>query len=175
MRQSAGYSAIQIALHWAVALLVLSQFITSDLMGGYFRALMRAGGDRPPLGGAVWHAVGGALILAFMVFRLAMRLVRGVPPDSPASAGWDRVLSRVVHFGLYTLLFALPLAGLGAYLIPSRAWGEVHETLTTVLLVLVGLHILGALYHQFFLKDRLIRRMMVPVRSPLHVPPARPD
>lgn len=44
-----------------------------------------------------------------------------------------------------------------------------------VLLGLVILHVLGALYHQFVLKDRLIRRMMVPDRQDLHVPPVRPN
>lgn len=105
--------------------------------------------------------------------RLAVRATRGVPPDSPASPSWDRMLAHAVHYALYAAFFALPLTGLAAYLIPSRDFGEVHETLTTVLLVLIGLHIAGALYHQVMLKDRLIRRMMVPVRPERHVPPVK--
>ena len=169
-----GYTPVQIALHWGVALLVLSQFLTSDAMSGFFRELIRATEERPALGAAVWHFGGGACVLACMVARLVARMIRGVPPDSPASAGWDRILSRVVHFALYATLFALPVTGLGAYLIPSRAWGNLHERLTTVLLALIALHILGALYHQFMLKDGLIRRMMVPIRPERHIPPPRP-
>ena len=174
-----GYTGIQIALHWAIALLILSQFLTSDWMGAFFHALIRAEGNpdaaRPEMGKAVWHFVGGALVLGLGLARLIVRMMRGVPPDSPASPGWDRVLAHANHYALYAAFFAMPLTGLAAYLLPSRDFGEVHETLATVLLVLIGLHLLGALYHQLLLKDRLIRRMMVPVRPERHVPPARPN
>jgi cytochrome b561 len=36
---------------------------------------------------------------------------------------------------------------------------EYHSLLSWVLLVLIGVHVLGALYHQFILKDNLIERM----------------
>ena len=170
-----GYSGIQIALHWAMALLILSQFLTGDWMGEYFDALLRAGDARPQMGPAVWHVVGGAMVLVLGLARLVLRRIRGVPPDSPASPTWDRFLSHAVHYAIYAAFFALPLTGLAAYLLPSHDFGEVHETLTTGLLVLVGLHVGGALYHQLGLKDRLIRRMMVPVRPERHVPPARPN
>ena len=169
-----GYSGIQIALHWVIALLILSQFLTGDWMSAFFRALMRATEERPEMGNAVWHFVGGALVFGFAVARLVLRIIRGVPPDSPASPAWDRVLAHGVHYALYAVFFALPVTGLAAYLIPSRSMGGLHETLTTVLLVLIGLHVLGALYHQFVLRDRLIRRMMVPVEPERHVPPVDP-
>lgn len=172
-----GYTGIQIALHWAIALLILSQFLTGDWMAEFFRALMRQTADpaaaRPEMGNAVWHFVGGALVLGLGLVRLIVRMMRGVPPDSPAAPSWMLKIAHLVHYALYAVFFALPLTGLAAYLIPSRDFGEVHEVLTSVLLGLIGLHIAGALYHQLFLKDRLIRRMMVPVRPERHVPPAR--
>lgn len=52
-----GYTGIQIALHWAIALLILSQFLTGDWMGEFFRALMRQTADpaaaRPEMGNAL--------------------------------------------------------------------------------------------------------------------------
>jgi cytochrome b561 len=36
---------------------------------------------------------------------------------------------------------------------------EVHEVLVTVLIVLVAVHVLGALKHQFLMKDSLMERM----------------
>lgn len=174
-----GYTALQIALHWAIALLILSQFLTADWMGEFFDNLMRSLTDtaaaRPAMGNAVWHFVGGALVLGLGLVRLIARMMRGVPADSPASPSWDRMLARAVHYALYAAFFALPLTGLAAYLIPSHDFAGVHDTLTTVLLVLIGLHVLGALYHQLVLKDGLIRRMMVPVGPERHVPPARPN
>ncbi|ARJ69624.1 cytochrome b [Paracoccus contaminans] len=174
-----GYTGIQIALHWAIALLILSQFLTGDWMGEFFRALIRSTANpdaaRPEMGNAVWHFVGGATVLGLGLVRLIVRAMRGVPPDSPASPSWDRKLAHLTHYALYAAFFALPITGLAAYLLPSRDFGEVHEVLTTVLLVLIGLHVLGALYHQLILKDRLIRRVMVPVSPERHVPPARPN
>lgn len=177
MKRPNGYSAIQIAAHWMVVLLVIVQLISGDAMAEFFDTLIRtqAEGTRPGLGNAVWHVVSGALILAAMLIRLAMRLTHGVPPDSPASPGWDRMLARLVHGALYVVLLAMPLVGAAAYLIPSETLGELHESAVPVLLGLVILHVLGALYHQFVLKDRLIRRMMVPDRQALHVPPVRPN
>ena len=65
MRQPARYSAVQIVLHWAVVVLIVVQILTGDLMSEYFSAVMRAGGDRPRMGNAVWHMVSGTLILVF--------------------------------------------------------------------------------------------------------------
>jgi len=54
------------------------------------------------------------------------------------------------------------LAG-DATLLPKKFTGiaphEVHEILVTVLIVLVVVHILGAIKHQFIMKDGLMERM----------------
>jgi cytochrome b561 len=42
----------------------------------------------------------------------------------------------------------------------GRELGELHETLTWVLLVLVGLHIAAALVHLFVYRDRVMHRML---------------
>ena len=38
---------------------------------------------------------------------------------------------------------------------------EFHETFIALLLVLVAFHIAAALYHQFIVKDKLLRRIMI--------------
>lgn len=174
MREPARYSAAQIVLHWAVVALIVVQLLTGDLMAQYFRALMRAGAERPEMGNAVWHAVSGALILVLMSARLALRLTHGAPPPKADSPGWDKVLSKLNHWLFYVVLIAMPLVGLGAYLIPSRTLANLHESTVPVLLALVALHILGALYHQFILKDGLIRRMTDAEHGVEHVPPVDP-
>lgn len=174
MPQPARYAAIQIALHWAVVALIVVQLLTAGLMEDYFRALMRAEETRPEMGGAVWHMVSGAMILVFMLTRLALRFTHGVPPPKAGSPGWDIVLSKLNHWLFYVVLIAMPIVGLAAYLIPSRALGNLHAGTAPVLLALVALHILGALYHQFIRKDGLIRRMTSPERGVERVPPARP-
>jgi len=42
---------------------------------------------------------------------------------------------------------------------------EVHETMVTVLIVLVAVHLLGALKHQFIDKDGLMNRMSLRKKS----------
>ena len=174
MRHPARYSAIQIALHWAVFALVLVQFLTGDWMAEYFRALMRPEEGRPIMGNAVWHMVSGITILIFMLTRLALRFTHGAPPSKADSPGWDKVLSKLNHWLFYVVLIAMPLVGMAAYLIPSRAMGELHENTVPVLLALVALHLAGVVYHQFIRKDGLIRRMTRPEQGVERVPPVDP-
>jgi cytochrome b561 len=90
--------------------------------------------------------------------------------------------ARVVHWLLYTLLFIIPVLGwlnaswrgmpivmfglelpeLLAKRAPGWGWtGDVHALLANwVLLVLVGLHVLAALYHYLIRRDRVLQRMM---------------
>ena len=174
MRHPARYSAIQIALHWAVFALVLVQLLTGDWMAEYFRALMRPEEGRPIMGNAVWHMVSGITILIFMLTRLALRFTHGAPPSKADSPGWDKVLSKLNHWLFYVVLIAMPLVGMAAYLIPSEAMGELHENTVPVLLALVALHLAGVVYHQFIRKDGLIRRMTQPERGVERVPPVDP-
>lgn len=174
MRQPARYSAIQIALHWGVVVLIVVQLLTGDLMAEYFDALLRAGDTRPIMGNAVWHMVSGILILIFMLTRLALRLTHGAPPAKADSPEWDKLLSKLNHWLFYVVLIAMPIVGLSAYLIPSEDLGELHENTAPVLLALVALHLAGVVYHQFIRKDGLIRRMTQPERGVERVPPVDP-
>lgn len=174
MREPARYSAVQIVLHWAVVALIVVQLLTGDLMSEYFSAVMRAGGDRPRMGNAVWHIASGSMILVFMGARLALRFTHGAPPSKPDSPTWDKVLSKLNHWAFYVVLLAMPLVGAAAYLIPSRALGKLHENTAALLLALIALHLAGVVYHQFIRRDGLIRRMIDPEHGVERVPPVDP-
>jgi cytochrome b561 len=112
--------------------------------------------------------VGGALVLALLVPRLLARWLSGVPLLSNLPL-WQRIIARATEAGLYYLLMiAQPLAGwlmtslkgspislfgmaLPALAAPDRAMAKqvegLHEFGGTLILVFVGLHVLGALYH----------------------------
>jgi cytochrome b561 len=86
------------------------------------------------------------------------------------------------HWGLYALLFALPLTGwlmssaanrpaswfglvqLPDFIAPDpglkEAFEEAHELLVNILFVLAGLHVAAALKHQFVDRDGLLFRML---------------
>jgi cytochrome b561 len=161
MPSPAGYSRLQIALHWAVALLIAAQFLFNEEMGGAFRALMR--GEAPTTGPLVAaHVWGGILIGALVLWRLALRAARGAPPPPEADHPGLRAAATVTHWTLYALLAVIVASGAAAWFGSIRDAGEVDETLTTALLALTGLHVAAALFHQFVLKTDVLVRMRRP-------------
>ncbi len=160
---SVGYSFRQIALHWIVFLLIAFQFFTGDNMTDLFRA---AHGGRPTELSSTWtgiHIIVGAAILIGMVWRLALRRREGAPPPPKQHPALEW-LARGVHAGLYVDLIGAPLVGLVAYFwLPVL--GEVHELMTRqILIVLFALHVLGALWHRFVMRDDVMTRMVRPAR-----------
>ena len=106
----------------------------------------------------------GLAILLLMLARLALRRRHGAPPPPAEENAALRWLASIVHIGLYADLIGAALVGLLAYfLFPGLA--GLHELLTRqALLILVGLHVLGALYQHFILRSDVVARMVRPVR-----------
>jgi cytochrome b561 len=97
------------------------------------------------------------------------------------------MIARLTHGFLYLLLIALPLMGWAnassrgwpvalAGLIPlpslspvgspvGHALGDWHQVFAWVLLVLIGLHVVAALFHHFILRDGTLRRMLPAARD----------
>jgi cytochrome b561 len=171
----AGYNGAAKGLHWLILILLVVQF-------GVAWTMPDVGRDTKPIGLIAWHMSIGAFILLVMLVRLGWRAISEVPPAPADLAPPLRRLSRATHFLLYAILIVLPLLGwinasargwavqfLGVIplpaLVPSGSpWGhemgDVHQIVAYVLLGVVGLHVLGALYHQFILKDALLQRML---------------
>lgn len=163
MRLSNGYTSLQILLHWTIVILVLAQFVTGDTMAEVFERVRETDSEGEMKGTyAQLHMLFGATILVLMTVRALARALQGVPPSSPASPRWDVLLSRASHMAMYVLLFLVPLTGLTAWVSKSEGMGGLHDTLKSLLLLIVLAHVAGALWHQFYLKDNLIRRMTRP-------------
>lgn len=124
------------------------------------------------------HVLVGGTVLLLAVLRLTFRSVDGTPPPVGQSL-MDKV-AKGIHHVLYALLVLLPLSGfmtaltsgVGSALLsgdasqlPEKYTGvgylphEVHEILVTVLILVVAVHVLGAIKHQFIMKDGLMERM----------------
>jgi cytochrome b561 len=160
MATPTGYSRTQIALHWLVAALILPQFVLHEGISGAFRQLMQGG--TPAFDWTVpAHIAAGIAILGLVVWRLSLRTSRGAPPP-PSGPAVQVMAAHVAHWGLYALLVLLPISGIIAWFGAVGAAGEAHEVMTTFLLILVGVHVLAALWHQFWLKDGLLARMKRP-------------
>lgn len=129
------------------------------------------------------HKALGILILFLTLGRLVWRWSHPVPPLPSGLANWEAKLARGLHILFYVLLIGLPLGGwfanslagreidmFGFFVIPPLPVGfneeaaksifGLHATGGKVFLLLIGLHILGALKHTFFDRNGGIFRML---------------
>jgi cytochrome b561 len=99
------YDGVAIAAHWLLALLILLNLA----LGLYMHDLPLS-----PLRLRLfnWHKWAGITILSLSALRLLWRLTHQPPPDLPMTR-WQRVAAHAVHWALYALFFAVPLAGWG--------------------------------------------------------------
>jgi cytochrome b561 len=174
-----SYDPVAKLFHWAIFLLLLAQYTVGSIMPHIGRKTLNEGWVN-------WHLTIGALILAVIVARFVWRLLRPVPlPD--AMPKWEIALSRFTHLSLYVLVFVMTVLGwaaansrgwevklLGVIPLPTlapegSAWGheagDIHNILVYVLLGFIALHVAGALYHYFILRDRVLQRMMMAPRA----------
>ena len=154
-----GFSKLQIFLHWAVALMILAQFLFSDPMNAAARAVGQ--GAEPVVGTMVWqHILFGLLILAFTLWRIAVRHTRGMPaPVGPKNPIQDLV-ANLTQAALYIAMILLPVTGLLAWYGGVEAAETGHQLAKMALLAFLALHVAGAFYSQLVLKNGLIWRMI---------------
>lgn len=180
------YSTVAIILHWAIAALVIANVLigwqASDLRGPEKRELMSL------------HLPIGVSVLLLTLVRIAWRLAHKPPPLPAYLKGWERVLSKTVHVGFYVVLLAMPLSGwlavssnetprpidmFGLFQVPvfgpvaamegfHDVIEEVHHLIAkAIAYVLIPLHVLGALKHQFIDgRDELGRMLPFATRRP---------
>ena len=156
-----GYSARQIRLHWIVTVLIVLQFVLHEPIAEAWELI--EDGQTPAFNWLIpAHVIGGVLVLIFALWRLVLRQSRGVPPTPQVGSAALERAAHLGHLGLYGLMILMPLSGLAAWFGGIDAAAEAHEVMKVVLMALVGLHVLAALWHQFWLKDGLLLRMKRP-------------
>jgi cytochrome b561 len=161
-------------IHWVTAVLLIMQ-----VWIGWTFSDMPRGPDRTFV--FQWHKTWGLLILALTLLRLYWRFRHKPPPFPTELPRWERLAATWNHRIFYFLLIALPLTGLAAVsgrgpltelalglwfpTLPGmagdvgKAMGGLHETLVTVTLALIVLHVAAALKHQFVDRTRTAGRM----------------
>ena len=93
------------------------------------------------------------------MWRLQVRVTRGVPPLPNGSPVWLVLASRLGHLALYTLLFLVPISGIVAWFGSNEMAGDAHSLLRIGLFFLVAGHLLAALYHLILRRDGVMQRM----------------
>lgn len=170
-----GWSGGQRVLHWLIAAAALSQLY----VGFTFGDMARDNPERADL--FAIHASLGLSIMVAMLLRLWWRLSHPVPPLPSTLRPIERRLARANHWAFYVLLIGLPIGGylmVGAegYRIPfygtslppltgeneglADAIELIHVGGATVLSLLIILHVVAALRHEFLLRDNVLRRML---------------
>ena len=116
------YSGVAIALHWLIALSIISMIPMGLWMS---RAITDP--EQQALAYRVFqiHKSVGFLILALTVLRVLWRLTHPVPALPAEMKGWEQFAARATHVAFYALMVALPLSG-WAYV--STGWAVATDT-----------------------------------------------
>lgn len=175
VKQGGRYSGVAMLLHWLIALLVIVNWQIAE----------RAEHFNGPLRGEImnYHKAWGITILVLTVIRLAWRLAHPTVVRTPGLKTWERWLAKTVHVAFYVLLIGLPLGGwlatsymdrpvdyFGLFTVPELPVGsnkdlgsdiyDVHETGAKFMLLLIVLHVAGALKHTLIDRDGTLWRML---------------
>lgn len=170
------YDARTIALHWAVAILVICQWTSGQTIDWF-------GKGAPRIDARSVHLVIGSLLLMLMAIRIGWRIGPGrrLPP---ADTGVLDLISRGMHWLLYLMIVGVLIGGVATELLrgddffglltlpkpgdlagPARhdlaeQIGGLHGLGANAILVLAGLHAAAGLFHHYVLKDAVLRRML---------------
>lgn len=169
------YSTVSLILHWVIALAVIAQVLL----------IMAHDATEGPLSREFVqvHKAVGLTILVLTLGRIGWRLANpliALPVDMPK---WERILARTTQIGFYVVLLAMPLTGwlassaagreiswFGLFQWPLLPVGggreaagqfmDVHDVAAKLLYLLILLHVVGALKHQFINRDNILHRMI---------------
>lgn len=170
-----AWGVVSQSLHWLIVALVVLQYILAETA------------EELPLGMAklatlARHKSVGMTILGLAVIRLLWRIGNRTPALPQAMRGWERILARGSHAGLYLCIFALPVTGwlmssaknfpvswFGWFQFPDLVAPDprlfdvlrsTHATIFYCLSALAILHVLGAIKHHFVDRDDVLMRML---------------
>lgn len=172
MVQVSRYHPVLVVLHWLLALLIIAALTLGAVV-----MVKIPNTDPMKIEALRSHMAGGILILVLMLVRLFIRTRTARPqPATTGNRGLDG-LAWLSHRLLYIALFGMAGSGLfmafqtdlpsivfiGHGVLPKDFWvypvRTVHYAFSRLLMALIALHVAGALYHTFVLRDGLLRRM----------------
>ena len=168
------YGTTAKTFHWTIVALLVTQYLIGWFMPDIHRGMQ-------PGAAMTFHVSVGLVILVLIVLRFAWRLTHPVSPESSLPA-WQRLTSELVHWMLYVMVLFTTLTG---WLLASyRGWSisffylfpfpmlsaenpaagktidGLHQAAEWTLLVLVTAHVLAALVHLLYYRDRVMNRML---------------
>tara|TARA_Y100000294_G_scaffold33402_1_gene28804 strand:- start:249 stop:761 length:513 start_codon:yes stop_codon:yes gene_type:complete len=166
-----SYSRAQKILHWLLAVLVLFWLFVSG-------AVVESSEGEQKGFILMFHSGGAMVILVLTLYRYSLRRKLPVAPLADLQAG-EKTWSRTNHVAFYILVCVMVGSGIlqGIFFEQDvRVFGlinitvghnesamgvfhEIHEITASLLKLLIALHILAALKHQFIDKKSFLKRM----------------
>jgi cytochrome b561 len=170
------FDSTSIVLHWLTVLLIISQFSTiwlHELVGHETRMGSEILDVHRTMGMLTW-----VVTLARVAWRCRFAYLPPFPESMPKLQQW---IAKANEYGLYALLLAQPITGLGEVLFHGRSFTlfiwqvpvlfepdaatrtlflKAHELGGRALLILIGLHAGAAFFHGFVLRDGVLQRML---------------
>jgi len=170
---SQSYSKSSKILHWAMALMLLSMLALGFSMVENL---------------AIWHIQAiwlhksfGLLALVIVVIRIVNRWFTVTPPLPSDVDRMQAFAAKATQVGLYGAMLLMPVSGylmqsadnrvitfFGLFPLPSviapsieryALFREMHAIVALVFLVLITVHICGALYHGIVRRDKVLSSM----------------
>jgi cytochrome b561 len=170
----ARYSRGAMWFHWIIASLIIVNLLLGFFHDDFGKAVSHVA--------IFWHKSIGLSILVLSFGRLIWRLAHRPPDFDPIMPRWEALMAKVGHWSFYVLMIVLPLSGwimvsagprptsfFGLFNVPGlpvsqgRAthewWESTHSLLGYAMLVLLVLHVAGALKHLYEGHGHWIGRM----------------
>lgn len=167
------YGFLARAFHWVIAFLIVGLIPVGFGMGTL---------ENSPFKFEIYamHKSFGLLVFFLGIGRLVWRFFSSPPEHLETHARWEVTLAGAAHFWLYVCIIGMPLTGwlmssalefpvpFFGYSLPwiigkdmdlGMLFGDAHEILAYTLLVVLGLHVAGALKHHVLDKDATLKRM----------------
>jgi cytochrome b561 len=171
-KRPSEYGGLAVAIHWLIFFAVIGLFASMNYAQGLDKT--------DPLRSTLYdgHKAIGTVVLGLAVLRILWIKIHGAPELVPAPRITE-VIARISHGLLYLLLIALPATGVGMTLFSGRgitllgipplleankavagALHAAHGPLFLATVIVVFIHIIGALWHQYFRHDATLGRMV---------------
>ena len=168
----ARYDNGAIVFHWTMAVLIVAAGVLGLLHDSW-----------PKGTSAFWiniHALVGLAVWVLVMARFSWRLSHKVPALPEESGEFSLRFSRPVHLLMYALIFVIPILGIVTFIWHGRMFDfglfrvdfgvpknravfhpteDIHGYLAYALFTVIGLHVLAALWHQFYRRDGILSRM----------------
>lgn len=177
----ARFGAVAKTFHWTTALLILTMIPLGIIAKNWPYDTSEALAFKATLFSI--HKTLGLAIFAVALLRIAWALIQPRPAPVKEEPAWQEFLANIVHFALYGALVVVPLSGWlhhaatsgfapiwwpfgqTLFFIPqseplAQAFAVIHFLANLFLVLLILLHVAGALKHHVIDRDATLRRML---------------